>query len=251
MFSEKPFYVYVHRKATDGSVFYVGKGKGNRAFSKSRRNKYWYNTVRKHDFTVHIVMHFNKEICAFSFERALIKHYGRENLCNLTDGGDGASGHKHSDETKEILSRLATGKSPSDETRKKLSLANIGREKSEKTRMLLSISNTGKSPTLETRLKIGIGNKGKTITNETRLKISISSKGKVHSKDAILKMSQSKCKKVRTKCGMKFESVKSAISWLKLNGYPSASVGGISPCLNGKYKMAYGFVWEYDTIDTV
>lgn len=92
MSEEKPFYVYVHRRATDGRVFYVGKGKCGRIHERKNRNLHWHNIVNKHGFTANIVMRFDREECAFSFERALIKYYGRENLCNLTDGGEGVSG---------------------------------------------------------------------------------------------------------------------------------------------------------------
>lgn len=133
MSQEKPFYVYVHRRATDGRVFYVGKGKGNRYKSNNLRNNYWHNIVNKHGFTHHIVMRFECEECAFSFERALIKHYGRSNLCNMTDGGEGASGVKQSDYTKELRASKIRGelhpfygKKLSDEHKSKLSSSHIG-----------------------------------------------------------------------------------------------------------------------------
>lgn len=105
----KPFYVYVHRRATDGRVFYVGKGKGGRVSTNFGRNRYWHHIVRKHGFTHHIVIRFEKEECAFSFEKALIKHYGRENLCNMTDGGDGQSGLTHSKDTLKLMSKAQSG----------------------------------------------------------------------------------------------------------------------------------------------
>lgn len=49
------YYVYLHRRATDNKVFYVGKGKGKRAFDNSSRNDYWQNTVNKHGLTVEII----------------------------------------------------------------------------------------------------------------------------------------------------------------------------------------------------
>lgn len=109
MQDQKPFYVYVHRRATDGRVFYVGKGKGGRAWWHYDRNQRWNRTVAKYGFTAHIVMRFDREECAFSFERALIKHYGRENLCNMTDGGDGVSGYVFTDDVKERMSKSHSG----------------------------------------------------------------------------------------------------------------------------------------------
>ena len=39
--AEAKFYTYVHRTADTGSVFYVGKGKGQRAYTKFNRTKFW------------------------------------------------------------------------------------------------------------------------------------------------------------------------------------------------------------------
>ncbi len=172
MTTEKPFYVYVHRKATDGTVFYVGKGSFKRAYSFSKRNNYWNNVANKHGVDVQIVARFSKGECAFSFERALIKHYGRDNLCNLTDGGEGAS-------------------NPSAETREKMSRAGKGRPKSAETCAKLSTSNKGKVNSHETRSKISASHKGKKLTAEHKLKISLSNIGRVFSCASRLKISES------------------------------------------------------------
>jgi hypothetical protein len=83
-YSTRDFYVYVHRRATDGTVFYVGKGTGNRAYANQGRSRYWRNIVSKHGYTVQIVQTGMQEWWAFEIERELISSYGRENLCNLT-----------------------------------------------------------------------------------------------------------------------------------------------------------------------
>ena len=49
------FYVYVHRTADTGRIFYVGKGTKNRAWTKGSRNLHWRNIVNKHGYTVEIV----------------------------------------------------------------------------------------------------------------------------------------------------------------------------------------------------
>lgn len=49
------YYVYLHRRATDGSVFYVGKGKGRRGWDLKREyNKHWIRAAIKHGITVEI-----------------------------------------------------------------------------------------------------------------------------------------------------------------------------------------------------
>lgn len=44
---ENNYYVYYHKRLKDNSIFYVGKGKGKRAYSKSMRNVHWQNIVNK------------------------------------------------------------------------------------------------------------------------------------------------------------------------------------------------------------
>ena len=86
------FYVYVHRKTSNNSIFYVGKGCDYRAYDKTGRNDYWEKTYNKHGLIVEIVLNNLTEQQAFNLEIELIAFYGRENLCNLTDGGEGSSG---------------------------------------------------------------------------------------------------------------------------------------------------------------
>lgn len=100
------FYVYVHRRLTDSKPFYVGKGKGNRAFTSDGRNDYWKNTKDKHGFSVEIVFENLTEDEAFQCEKDTItefRYFGYP-LTNLTDGGDGTSGYKVSEEAKELKS---------------------------------------------------------------------------------------------------------------------------------------------------
>ena len=102
------FYVYLHRKATTGEVFYVGKGFGNRAWTQCNRSLHWFNTTRKHGVTVEIVADFLQEWYAHELECELIAMHGRRDLgygplVNLTDGGEGASGIIPSSRTKAKL----------------------------------------------------------------------------------------------------------------------------------------------------
>lgn len=107
--TEKKFYVYAHRRLSDGSIFYIGKGHGKRAWVKSTRGIWWKRVEAKHGRSVHILARELPEICAFSLERSLISFYGRANLVNATDGGEGATGAKRSDEWKREMSRRMSG----------------------------------------------------------------------------------------------------------------------------------------------
>lgn len=132
------FYVYLHRRATDGRVFYVGKGANRRAWQKDRRNAHWKNVVNKHGYTVDIVQDGMQEWWAFELECELIAYYGRGSgmLCNATDGGEGAKGAVRSVETRKKLSETRKrigfvnpmlGKRHKPETIKKQKIAKLGK----------------------------------------------------------------------------------------------------------------------------
>jgi hypothetical protein len=95
------FYVYLLCRP-NGKPFYVGKGKGIRIFrhdDEARRGhechkcnvirKIWRNGGQVIRYTIFTT---DDESAAFAYEREMIALYGRKNLTNLTDGGDGVSG---------------------------------------------------------------------------------------------------------------------------------------------------------------
>ena len=107
------FYVYVHVKADDGEPFYAGKGSGRRAWVSQGRSAWWKRIVAKHGLVVKIQKHFQDEEEAFASEIetiAILRDLGYE-LCNLTDGGDGVSGCKPSEETR---AKMSAAKSTSE-----------------------------------------------------------------------------------------------------------------------------------------
>lgn len=86
--------VYIHRKLTDQTVFYVGIGSVDRPYIIQGRSKLWYNTVAKHGLSIDIIETGLTADRAKILEIELIKQYGRKDkkkgtLVNLTDGGDG------------------------------------------------------------------------------------------------------------------------------------------------------------------
>jgi hypothetical protein len=97
------YYVYLHRRLDDNSVFYVGKGKKRRAWVKKSRNKHWKHIVEKHGYSVEIYKGNLTESEAFQLEEEQIKFYGLDNLSNMTLGGVSTTGYQHTDETKALL----------------------------------------------------------------------------------------------------------------------------------------------------
>lgn len=117
------YYTYIHYRKDSGAPFYIGKGKESRFTDKSNRGIYWKRVVEKHGFEAEILANWDTEEEAISHEKLLISCF-REmgfKMANLTDGGDGTSGYKHTEET------IAKMKSAvSEERKKKLAISMKG-----------------------------------------------------------------------------------------------------------------------------
>jgi hypothetical protein len=131
-------YVYAYLRE-DGSPYYIGKGKGKRAFSKQ-------HSVRLPTKKSRIVfLETNlSDVGACALERRYIRWCGRKDLGtgilrNMTDGGDGTSGviippgsRKYSEETKRKCSVASSksskmkGKLHSEEAKRKMSICRQG-----------------------------------------------------------------------------------------------------------------------------
>ena len=101
--TQNKYYVYLYLRE-DGTPYYVGKGKGNRAFSLKRR----ISPPPKERIIIHTKN--LSENGAFELEKKLITQYGRKDndtgiLRNLTDGGEGSSGRFFSEEQKIQISK--------------------------------------------------------------------------------------------------------------------------------------------------
>lgn len=161
---DKQFYVYVHMKATDDSVFYVGKGCKNRYQTKQGRNIYWHRVVAKHGFVAEIVRDHLSFEEANEYEIELIANLRQQGckLCNLTDGGEGAKGRRQTEAAKQAISAKNSGKKRSDSTKAKMA----GNQNAK-----------GAIRSAETRAKMSAAKKGtnnligRPVSEETRNKI--------------------------------------------------------------------------------
>jgi len=145
----KQSYVYVHKRASDNTIFYIGKGTKNRCTSIKGRNKYWLSIYSKHGVNCEIIANSLTDREAFLLEKKLIKEYGRLDLktgtlVNMTDGGDGVINAVITEERKKQISQQSTGRHHSEDTKQYLSEINKGRIVSQEARRKISESRLGK-----------------------------------------------------------------------------------------------------------
>ena len=213
LFKEMMFYTYAHYKP-DNSVFYIGKGQRKRAWAHDNRNQHWKNIVAKHGLKVEILSYWPTEQEAFDHEKFLISCFRDMGytMANLTDGGEGCSGMKVSQES--IRKRLESMKDyvVSEETKAKMRESSLGeknhffgkihsdesKEKISKTKKANpSKPWQGKPRNEETKKKIADslrGRSGKKHTEETRKKMSLAQKGRKQapfSEETLKKLSES------------------------------------------------------------
>lgn len=116
------YYTYIHYREDDNIPFYIGKGQNNRHRMSQGRNKYWQNIVQKHGFISELLSIFETEQEAFEHEAFLIKIFKEMGykLANLSDGGEGPSGYKQTEEHKDNIRKAQLGKKHTQETKDKI-----------------------------------------------------------------------------------------------------------------------------------
>jgi len=182
------FFTYAHYKP-EGGLFYIGKGKRKRAYAMDNRNPYWHNIVNKYGRpTVKLLAGWDTEQEAFEHEKLLIlcfKDMGYK-LANITDGGEGTSGYKHTPEQKEKNRQAKLGKAPWNKGTKGIMIPwNKGVPMSDEQKEKLSLAKIGKpSPRLGAKLsaehieKIKIANTGRKHSHESIEKARLRKLGK-------------------------------------------------------------------------
>jgi hypothetical protein len=125
----KTYYTYLWLRE-NGTPYYAGKGIDRRAFVKHS-----HICPPPQDRRRIIVQEFQDEHDAFAAEVFLISFYGREDigtgcLLNLSDGGEGQSGYRHSEETKQKIGKASAQKRRplSEEWKNKIRAAKTGKK---------------------------------------------------------------------------------------------------------------------------
>ena len=119
------YYTYAYLRE-DKTPYYIGKGRGKRAYDKRRAIKPPTDKSR--------ILFLKKgltEAEAFKHEVYMIFVLGRKDLGtgilrNLTNGGEGSSGHTKSEESKKKIGEAHSGVPKTEEHKKKISETNTG-----------------------------------------------------------------------------------------------------------------------------
>jgi hypothetical protein len=188
------FYVYEHIRRDTGAVFYVGKGHGGRHCSKRNRNQYWHNVVNKAGGFDHRVVCIDQ-----SEELMLLAEIEKINqlrmlgvtLVNLTDGGQGITGLKHSEQSKRLMSEKLKGKSHkhTPESIEKIRQANTGVVFSEERKDKLRLKALGRKMPTHVREILSEAMKFFKQSEETKEHLRQVNLGRKHTPEALLKMS--------------------------------------------------------------
>jgi hypothetical protein len=115
-------YLYRHIRLDKNEPFYIGIGSDaqyKRANSNNNRTKHWKNIISKTAYRVDIVFDDLTWEEACEKEKEFISIYKRKCdggiLCNITLGGEGVYGLKHSEEAKQLMSIQRKGRVQSEE----------------------------------------------------------------------------------------------------------------------------------------
>jgi len=217
------FYVYIHRRATDASVFYIGKGSFRRGWDKFPRSDWGISIAKKNGVLVEVYKSGMSEDCANTLERILIaKHrYIEDRICNMSGGGEGSSGC-------------------ASVNRKKVYCSN-GMDFASTVEASLWVSRELGIYTCFSAIAACASGRiyssyGFTWSYEGQPSdyIEPSSRRRAHFSKPIF------CSN-----GMIFESLTKSVQWLQSNGKPNANIGKVSVAARNSHRTAYGYSWSY------
>jgi hypothetical protein len=235
--NSKPFYVYVHRRKDNNAIFYVGKGRGRRLNQYWQRNPYWTKVSTKHGFLAEVISTHESELDAFAHERFLIASLRLYcDLANITDGGEGNSGLKHSDEARARMSAKRRGKPLAAQHRENVAAAmkrpEVNRKRSESIRAFYANEENAAAFRESARER----NQRHEVRGNVGAGVSRSRRESGYVTPVI-----------NATTGRQFDCLKDATDWLHSIGKTKASHAGILRVCSKPGRSAYGYRWEYPT----
>jgi hypothetical protein len=186
-------YVYTLMDPRNNLPFYVGKGSGERCNAHVVEAKYYVKRKSPKLNKIRKLMRLGMEPIVIKLEENVSDKQALDLEClliaemrdlgfaltNMTDGGDGAQGYKHTEEHKQRMSELQKGRVFTEEHRQAMC-----KPKSEQGRKNIAEARltTDYRPSEETKRKTSEALKGRSFTDEHRAKIKAGLTGKPKTK---------------------------------------------------------------------
>jgi len=229
----RKFYVYIHRRLSDGSIFYVGKGTRNRFTSTASRSPAWHKIVKECGFKAIKCSDLMESVCALSYEKALMTAIGIDNLCNVVFGGShGMSGKKFDREvvrkrSEKCMKHVINSDGSVFTSLKEAAayLRSIGHHKATEAHI---------SSCCKGARHVAFGFSWSMDTNRVPSLI-----------DASSKVNEKTRRRVIASNGIIFDSVTVAADWVRSELNIKCGTSDISRCCNGKRKLCGGLEWKY------
>lgn len=226
--------MYIHIRKSDGLVFYVGQGQRCRAWSKSGRNDHWQKVSSRHGFNVEFVDVGLTKNGADLLEKLLISQLRMtsDKMTNKTDGGEGVSGLKFTEDQRANLSRAHGASKTCCSNGMKFGSTQLAAE---------WLNKNGWPRARQGHISACCRNErtaayghcwwyegGEPKKYEPRYE----------------RMSKTRSTEVICSNGMTFRNQNFAAAWLRDNGFPKATQSGVGQCIRGVIKKYHGFGWR-------
>lgn len=244
---------YIYKHTFPNNKVYIGITSKKPEYRWGKEGKeYWYSNrkmfyaIKKYGWNniIHDILFNNltKEE-AHKKEIELIELYNSTDSkmgYNLSTGGHGFNGLKHTNETKTKISVAIKEHFSSDEARQRLRDSHKGKVHTEEEKTKIRDAQIQRMKSIEAREKIGLSLKNKIVSETTKQKMSASAKLRGISKQTL----EGNIKAVN-QFDLSGKFIKHWKQMRQASNELNISIGNISSVCSGKRKTAGGFMWKY------